>query len=513
MSLKRPVYSMTVDGGPLLPFAANGVRLLGKVQHNQAAGGVSLHIMRKPSAAQLIATDQRVIIYRDNVRWFEGIAGATTKSYEGRMWGHSLTIHDAWKGMEDSNYRAVTSLPIHDAISSTAWTMLRSYQLADIPGDFIMNNWPASLPAIGYSQWPMVNGPLSESILALLRPFIFAGQYWDYSTSPPTLVITNMGDLTRTLAARPAGGQSGVSKVSLTLRDDLVPVGIELLATTGYNNYMGTGDFTHPLFYKGAPDAIYPAGLTPGGRGVATLYDPGASFLLIANGAAQRLFEMMSTPVLEGTFTVSDGICNTGLVPGMTVYLTGPHYDPDWAAHGMIVQTVDEDPSRGITTVTVGAFRGTSLRTMIELLGELLNLRKWGTLYTAFPFQAPNLPGSSLPTAMALGGLGTGASINITERFDDGVGMRGQLVLNAGASGITGLDLVSFNFVTAIPGAVTGTVTSVTVSAHPGPTQTPTAALGIHSTFDQTGFTLTATSPASAGAQYVVDYFVSITPP
>ena len=408
--MAQPIYSISIDDGPPLDAEAHRISVIEKSQANQALGHLSLKIFRFPDEDFLFQHDHIITVFQDGVRIFRGVSDSPVAVYSGSDIGHLHTIRDMWHVCSSSPFRKISTLPTHGAFSSSMWKLLSDFVHAVLPQYFTMNAWPESVMVRGYPEWPGINGNLHESILVLLRTEIFAATSWDYTGPVPALRLVNRGDVVRTLDAQ----ADFITEIDLSCKQDVIPTSIELVASEDAHGagYLGEMSQVYPLNFSTGPDTLYPTGSMRGQYGSVMLVDPGGPYAAVLNRGAEVLFDMLSTPVWVGTFTIQDpeGACNTGLYPGVTVNFTGLRYKAEWAACNAVVMSVKEDFKLGKTTVTMGQMGTLSPKTAWERCCALLGARAWTNLATWRPFQIGLLPVLGAPLPIPLPGAGTNAT-------------------------------------------------------------------------------------------------------
>ena len=510
------IYSIAVTKAPLYvgpPTVYDcetwDIEVTQRSQHNQATGSVTLVIRRTPDQEPLIGASDQVTILRDGVTWWQGVAKAPVDSWTESDYAHLHVIDDPWQIICETPWRFQGTLPTHAALSSSAWSLLVDFTTELLSTWFTMPEWGPTIPNHAYPAWPNINGKMNFSIMALLKPNEQAAVAFDHTQTPPLMRVTNGGDVVRTLHTV----NDGVTDIHLSRRDDLMPLAVQLLSSdTGTAYYLSQMQTSWPLFFKTGDDTFYPATAVRDGWRCATLINPALYFAEVVEGAAAYLFKMLGVAFWEGSIVIYDGVCATGIMPGDTINLIGPRTRPSHATMGAIVQSVTEDPMRGETTLRLGPNGAVTPTDVIMRIQDLLGGRPWATYWTTSPFQLAMLPGSYLPSAVTLAGAGTSAICPLTDIFDDGVGMSGQLILTTGATGITGDGSGNWDLCQVVfPTAVGGTVTSVVLT----PVNAAAIALSasVSASGDRYQFTVLSTSAPAPATLYVFNYMVNITPP
>lgn len=481
------IYSLSINGADPIDAEANEVELLRREQHNQGVGHVTLMVRRTPDQAPLFAANDKVSIYRDGALWWTGWSGAVTKAYSGSDYGHIHVIEDPWRVCMESYWRGgYSDRQTYLSVSSECWRLLRVWQQAILADYFTMPPWPDAIAETTYDRWANINGPLSDSIINLLRTRLLAAVSFDHTYDPPVMQVTNVGQVLRTLH----GEADGVTDVSLCRRDDLVPSAVELLGQGG-EPFLGLMPDAYPLYQDFTENAFYPLDAKRGGWKCSTIMSPDLSFFETQQGMAKATLDLLSLRVWEGTFGIFDGACATGLYPGMTINLAGDGYDPEWT--GLVIQSVSEDLYRGETTITVGK-HGMPAATMIQQLHDMMRMRNWNF------FQVPIWPGGGGGSAIVQPGAGTGAEVEVTA---DG-NLSGTIRLVTGLTGIVGTDLVKVSYGAAISSGSSSVLLTATNGA--------AAALGASVTSSSVNrFIVGGGSVAAPGAAYTWSFEVTPT--
>ena len=385
------IYYLSINDARPASVESLGIQIHSKTLINQGMDVVAMTWAAKPSAAPLIKTRDKVVIYKDNARWFTGWAASPTKGCSGDKYGIHYRIEGPWRKMSEAVYRVsnntpgppwwasagnTTPLPPFPN-SSQAWDVLKVFADPALKGLCTVSPWPASLLPVVYDNYPFDNNPVGECCCTLLRWQILAGTRFDYAQAVPVMQITNRLDDVQTLPM----GDKGVSDVILTFRDDLWPLGIECRTIDSSAGTPTIPNFTNPTFFDDSQ--IFPAGLVRGAPGNM----PICSYTDVQGNMAQLIYNLMRQPVWEGTITVQ-GYGETTVRPGTTLSLAGltDLCDPAWGTMGAIVQQVAYDPLNDRTTITTGAKSTETADNAAEFIQDLFRLHPTRTVFDWWRF-------------------------------------------------------------------------------------------------------------------------------
>src|SRR3569623_1198644 len=399
-------YSLTLNGGAPLDAEASLIEVLSITHHNLAQGSAELMIRRKPSETPKIASGDWATILRDGVAVFAGPASDPVKSCTGHDYGHAYVIRDPWFILQNDFFRKIGDLPTQLAMTTSAWQLWRDFvrsrhaaylQVPDV--------WPASLHTTWWTPWPLAT---ARSIVGLRRLFgelWQSGAHWDYTATPPMLVMLSQGDDVVSLDA----AQFDVQSVSLSLPLERRPANVEITGSVERYPYLGDMPDISRMFGVYDDTTFWPPGARAGAVGSVTT--PGFEMEVenLAMYPARVLYELLSVVHHEGTLVVVEPPGPAlAFQPGQTLHLTGSaDYDPAWASMEAPIQEASYDPLNGVWRLRVGSSVTPTAQTALEALHDMLRVRPWD-------YMTPQLWPFGSPAAATVGaGAGPGARCDI----------------------------------------------------------------------------------------------------
>lgn len=340
----------------------------------------------------LIAPGTVVSLYIDDVRVFAGIAKLSGINDEASGHSRSITLCDAWQWLRDSAYFKGSGLLETDnvgaATMSECWDYLREYWTSYLTDYFY---WPSyaetELPEV---YWLSAQGvsrqQVASNLSALMRHYTHAAIRWDYSTEPPTMVVTKRNALARTFTYEAGDWISA----RLAPNDLTRPTAVSFRKWFPWYNHFTEAELplsTAVMFgdhVKSAQTVIYPAsGFSQGGPGTLVYFFNENDYAFVNENAAQWIYNMLQERLWSGEMALA-GVLD--LQVGDTINATGLH--PDCEDMAAVVQSVRKDYFNETTTIQIGPTAGISGESIVERARAYSrHLRNWDNT---------NIPGSQI---------------------------------------------------------------------------------------------------------------------
>ena len=376
-------FTFTINGGDHMDAEKEAVSLHSRVLQNMAADVVNLTVYRKPSQPAIFAHDDKVVIYRDGVRWFSGRASSPVKFHGAQGYGHGHQITGPWQLLERSIYNWTYDTPEAfpgdgyplklPPTTQRMWAMMAAFiTTTDLAGEFAQTAWPTDVPAAIYYAYPTaVNVPLADNYRTIASYHLKSCIAWDYSTTPPTLQVRGIRTDRRTIDA------ADVSEINLARRDDLAVKGVELrLPVPAYfDDRRGAMTLSVPQPTDGSR---YPADCVTGSLDVLPLEGSAESYVY-NSAVAHYIFNQLSAPVWEGQITLRSPLSDTALVPGCTINLANltDADDPLWGSMDATIIKVSEGLLDGQTIIELGSNNLPDATTAAERFLDWSKVRPW----------------------------------------------------------------------------------------------------------------------------------------
>lgn len=389
------------------PEALN-VALAARKLVNQGIDTLTLRIANAPEAAMPWGYDEAVSVTRDGVPWFQGRVMTRAVRGEPASEGQEIEIGGPWweltrliytkayGSFKVSRYRVglsddedQTSLQILQQVLDYAVAKGLGLQLSTL-----------ELDEFTPPKVTKIDRPVSDLVRSALQCHPDVALWFDYSTNPPTLKLTQRGDEGAGLSY--AVRTPPLQAMSLVPRPDLVPSGVVVRYERAEEEPDVEGR-RHAFRTE-----VYPPGSEP------DVLDAWVQTVTvrrgddITDGYAQRVYEAFSQPVWEGSITLKAQDCIEGLRPGLHLNITGGN--ATWETMDAFVQSVSENMDMGSTSLTLGLPQYCGLRPTLAQLrrdgGNDLIRDSVAAGETEEPYGEP-LPGTGL--TMYVGTVDPGA--------------------------------------------------------------------------------------------------------
>lgn len=348
--------------------------VLAITERNLDVGTAELLHVCDPSADDLMAEGTLVSLYQNDEIVFAGISKLSSMDDGPNGHTRTYTLCDPWQWLRDSCYSrgdfSFESLMNLDnpagPTMSVCWDYLREYW-----GEYMTDlfYWPTfeetELPEV---WWLTVQGisrqQVASNLSILMRHYTHAGIRWDYSTSPPTMVVTKRSALGDTFTY----DRGDWISCRLAPNDLARPQAVAFRAWKPWREYFDSVDLPESqlIMYgdhaKNYQTVIYPAsGYPKGGPGTLVYNFKETEYSFVNENGAEWIYNLLTPRLWSGEISLR------GIIPlhvGSTINATGLH--PDCETMAAVVQSVRRDYFAETTTAQIGPTNAVTGESIIE---------------------------------------------------------------------------------------------------------------------------------------------------
>jgi hypothetical protein len=367
--------------GEVRPLAQWGLENAKLDLVNQMLDTLTLTVAREDDSDPEFEFEQKVILWRDNVRWFHGwitqlpfaeSASDAKQEYVAAgpwYWLEKIVFKQPFWAVLDPNQPALGGAQI--AVSKLVMFQSGSGAHSDAGEQaeevvdyaiFKATQYNGGVPLFSRGSFADVAAeapwetsrdlPCSEVLRRCMRWTRDAVAYWDYSGEIPELNVKRRATLTETILNLDEALR--IAEYSLTPRQDLQPRGVVLTFEQAVTEIDGEGNDTGRQWTK-FTEQRYPANIDDGPRVIAatlSLEGSGDGAEPIPNALAQTYYESLATLTWEGSMRLLEfdptGIAMIGDRLNLTNGRTA------WGTMNALIQRVSIDLANHETVVEFG---------------------------------------------------------------------------------------------------------------------------------------------------------------
>lgn len=349
-------FEIAFTGQARINVEALGIQVQSLVLNNLQADTVTLRILTTHDAAPMIAAGDMVDLWKDDVKIFRGTARMPSLvSSPGADFQTIVVMGPLWPLANSFYFKQAGILNVDNPLPPTfakCWEFLQYWAATYAAGVVTMpayDDTPMAAGSLIYFKTTVgiLNQPFTTNLAALMIHYPKAAVTFDYTTTPPTMVIKLNEE-----AVSYAHGVSPLVGRDLAQNDALPEAVVirERFEWVLVPEISGTVRDMLGLFTKSNIYDVYPVGHSGVGPNVVTLVY-GQTIGQLPAGAAQYIFNKLNDSFWQGTIELADNAENT-ITPGSRINITGS-YAP-LATMNAVVQTVTKDYLRGRTVLQVG---------------------------------------------------------------------------------------------------------------------------------------------------------------